>query len=63
MVEAEVKLTQAESVISVRDKEIADLKVAVTQREEKFYNIGFTDVENSNKPIMFESWRYGFGEG
>lgn len=47
----------------VWDKEIADLKVAVTQNEQKFYNMGFIDAENSNGAVMFESQRYGFGEG
>ena len=61
--EVEVKLAQAESIISVMDKEIADLKVAVTQSKEKFYNMGFTNAKNSSEPVMFESWRYGFGEG
>ena len=53
--EVEVKLTQAESVISVKDEEIANLKVVVTQSEEKFYNIGLTDAENSSVPVTFES--------
>lgn len=53
--EAEVKLAQAESIISVRDRGIADLKVAMTQSKEKYYNMGFTDAENSSEPIMFES--------
>nr|POF20743.1 hypothetical protein CFP56_65271 [Quercus suber] len=46
--EAKVKLAQAESDILVREKEITDLKAAMTQSEEKFYNMGFIDVENSN---------------
>ena len=45
-----------------RDKEIADLKIIMAQSEDKFYNMGFTDAENSNKPIMLESRRYGFGK-
>ena len=44
----------------VWDKEIADLKVAVTQNEQKFYNMGFIDAENSNGAVMFESQRYGY---
>ena len=61
--EVEVNLAQAKSVISIMDKEIADLKVAVTHSEENFYNMGFTNAENSNEPIMFESWCYRFSEG
>ena len=61
--DVDVKLAQVESIISDKDKEIADLKVTKAQREDKFYNMGFTDIENSIKPIMFKSHRYGFGEG
>lgn len=59
----EVKFAQVESIISVMDKEIADLKVTVAQSEEKFYNMGFIDAENSSEPVTFESRRYGFGQG
>lgn len=51
----ELRLADVESVISSRDKEIADLKVALTEREDKFYNMGFMDVENSSEPVMFQS--------
>lgn len=61
--DVDVKLAQVESIISDKDKEIADLKVTKAQREDKFYNMGFTDIENSIKPIMFKSRHYGFGEG
>lgn len=59
----ELRLADVESVISSRDKEIADLKVALTEREDKFYNMGFMDVENSSEPVMFQSWRFSFGDG
>ena len=55
MGEVEVKFAQAESVILVWAMEIVDLKIAVTQSEQKFYNMGFIDVENSNEAVMFES--------
>ena len=58
-----MKLVQAESVIFARNKEMADLKAAVAKSEDKFYNMGFTNAENSREPIMVESQRYGFGEG
>ena len=61
--DVDVKLTQVESIISNKDKEIVDLKVTKAQREDKFYNMGFTDIENSIKPIMFKSRHYGFGDG
>lgn len=61
--EAELKFAQAESVVLARDREVADLKAALGQSKDKFYNMGFADAENSSKPIMLESWRYGFKEG
>ena len=54
LVNTEVKLVQAESVNSAREKEVADLKAAVKESENKFYNIGFADIENSSEPIMIE---------
>lgn len=59
----ELKLVGAESVISARDKEVADLKVSMEESENKFYNMGFADAENSSESIMFQSRGYGFGEG
>lgn len=61
--DAEVRLAQAESVISARDKEIADLKIVVVQSDDKFYNMGFANAENFNEPIMLKSQCYGFREG
>nr|POF00389.1 hypothetical protein CFP56_75797 [Quercus suber] len=61
--DAEVRLVQVESVISARDKEEADLNVAMAQSEDKFYNMGFANAKNSSEPIMLESWHYGFREG
>lgn len=40
-----------------------DLKIIVVQSEDKFYNMGFVDVENSGECIILESRCYGFGEG
>lgn len=42
---------------------MAKLKEAVAKSEEKFFDMGFVDVENSSKPIMVESRRYGFEDG
>ena len=49
-----MKLVQAESVNSAREKEVVDLKAVVKESENKFYDIGFTDVENSSEPIMIK---------
>lgn len=61
--DAEVRLAQLESVILARDKEVFDLKEAVRESEEKFYNMVFANSENSNEPIMLESRHYRFREG
>ena len=63
MGEAELRVTGAKRIITARDKEIAELKAALKESENKYYNMGFNDVENSAKPIMFENQKYGLGEG
>ena len=55
MGEMELRLAEAESIISARDKEVVDLKVALEGSEDKFYNMGFADVESSSEPVMFQS--------
>lgn len=61
--EMEPRLAEAESIISVRNKEIAKLKAGLEERENKFYNMGFTNAVNSTEPVMFQSRRYAFSEG
>ena len=58
-----LRLIEAESIISARDREVADLKVALEESNNKFYDMGFTDDENLSEPVMFQSRRYGFYEG
>lgn len=53
--EVEMRLTQAKSVILAWDKEVAALKEAVAESNDKFYDMGFADVKNSSEPIMVES--------
>ena len=53
----------AKSIITTRDKEIAELKAVLEESENKYYNMGFNDAENLAEPIMFENRKYGFGEG
>lgn len=43
----ELRLAEAESIISTRDKEVTNLKIAPEQSKDKFYNMGFADAENS----------------
>lgn len=61
--EMEPRLAEAESIISVRNKEISKLKAGLEERENKFYNMGFTNAVNSTEPVMFQSRRYAFSEG
>ena len=63
MGEMELSLAEVESLISARDKEVIDLKVALEENEDKFYDMGFADVESSSELVMFQSRLYGFGEG
>lgn len=63
MGEAELRLADAKSIISARDKEIAELKAALEESENKYYNMGFNDAENLAEPVMFENRKYGFDEG
>lgn len=56
-------MVDAKSIITTRDKEIAKLKAALKESENKYYNMGFNDAENLAEPIMFENRKYGFGEG
>ena len=42
---------------------MADLKATVAKSEDKFYNMGFANAENSKEPIMVESQRYRFRDG
>lgn len=59
----ELKATSAENIITVRDREIAKLRAALEESENKYYDMGFNDVKTSAEPIMFENRKYGFEEG
>ena len=59
----ELKLAEMESLSLVKATEIAELKVALAAAEDKWYNAGFTDVENFVEPIIYQLWCHGFGEG
>ena len=56
-------MVDAESIIIARDKEIVELKAALEESENKYYNMGFNDAENFAELVMFENKKYGFGEG
>ena len=59
----ELKLVEAKSLNLAQTDEIADLKAALEACEEKWYNDGFTDDENSMEPIVHQAQLHGFEEG
>ena len=61
--EVELRLARAESINSTKDKEIVELKATLEKSENKWYNVGFVDVESLVELVVFQSQRYGFGEG
>lgn len=63
MGEVRIWVAGAQSIISAQGKDIAELKAALERSENKYYNMGFNDAENSTEPIMFEARKHGFGEG
>ena len=61
--EMELKLAETKSLSLAQATEIAKLKAALTAAEDKWYNVGFSNAKNSVEPIIYQSWRHGFGEG
>ena len=61
--ETELKLAKAKSLNLTQAEELADLKVALKACENKCYNEGFTDAENSTKSVVRKAWKLGFKEG
>ena len=51
----ELKLAEVESLNLAQADEITDLKTALEACEEKWYNEGFADAENSIKPIVHQA--------
>ena len=58
-----LKLEEAESLNLTQANEIADLKATLEACEEKWYNKGFADAENSVEPIVYQAQKHEFGEG
>ena len=48
---------------TAQDEELVALKAALEAYENKWYNEGFTNPENSAEPIILEARKLGFGEG
>ena len=58
-----LKLAKAKSLNLAHVDEIADLKAALEACENKWYNEGFANAENSVEPIVHQTRSYGFREG
>ena len=57
--EMDVKLAEAISLNTAQAEELADLRAALEACEEKWYNKGFSDVENSAEPAVNQARRLG----
>ena len=60
---AKLKLAEAKNLNLAQADEIADLKMTLDACEEKWYNEGFADTENSAEPIVHQARHHGFREG
>lgn len=58
-----VKLAEVISLNTAQAKELADLKAALEAYEEKWYNEGFAEAENSTEPVVNQAQRLGFEAG
>ena len=59
----DLKLAEAVSLNTAQAEELADLRAASEACEEKWYNEGFADAENSAEPVMNLAWKLGFKAG
>ena len=58
-----VKLAEVISLNTAQAEELADLKAALEAYEEKWYNEGFAEAENSTEPVVNQAQRLGFEAG
>ena len=58
-----LKLAEAANLNLAQADEIADLKAALEAYENKWYDEGFTNAENSVEPIVHQARSHGFKEG
>lgn len=56
-------MAKAESLNLAQANEITKFKATLEAAEDKWYNEGFTDAENSMEPIIYQSRCHGFDEG
>ena len=61
--ETDVKLAKVVSLNAAQAEELADLRAALEACEEKWYNEGFADVENSTELVVNQAQRLGFESG
>ena len=61
--EIKLKLAETKSLNLAQATKIEELKTALAAVEDKWYNTGFTDAENSVEPIIYQLRRHRFGKG
>ena len=61
--ETEVKLAEAISLNTSNADEIADLRAGLAAAEQKWYDVGFADAENSTEPVVARARNMGFEAG
>ena len=61
--ETDVKLAKAISLNMAQAEELADLRAALKACEEKWYNEGFADAENSVELVVNQARKMGFEAG
>lgn len=61
--ETELKLAEAASLNMAQAEELADLKATFKACENKWYQKGFADAENSVEPFINDARKQSFGEG
>jgi len=61
--EANLKLAEAVSLNTAQAEELVYLRATLEACEEKWYNEGFANAENSVEPVMNQARRLGFEVG
>ena len=61
--EMEVKLAETISLNTSNADEIADLRAGLAAVEQKWYDVGFADAENSVEPVVARARNMGFEAG
>ena len=61
--ETKVKLAEAISLNTFNADELTDLRAALATAEQKWYDVGFADAENSAEPVVARARNMGFEAG